>query len=237
MAIIRDNALKRASGQTEESFLDDVVNYIVSLSPQITCDTTAAIQFADSSNTPTFNFSFNGKCDFRLKRANPLTMTNVNYVFSTIVRGAENNQHSFNFANSQYYQRFVSIISDDFILLYYGWGGSTSVNLTWSMGLVKTEDAYYAGYSYSNNLINSGTFCDVDTGIAANFPALINYTAPAGTLIYSELHPIKGGGDILLGYIRGLYSCSTVTNFTSIGLDIGKNFFAIGTHSMVEISQ
>lgn len=236
MAVITDNTLKYNSSQTEKDFLAEIVSYITSLDSRITCDTTADIQFSDPTNTPTFNFDIFGKYKFRLTRRYVLSTSDQYYYLSIVINGVEVNKMQSQIINNNRAERFINVIGENYFFLFYGNGAPNSITMNWSTGLVSTNTDSFAGGVSSTNIL-SAIFYDTQTNLTSYLPTLINFEAPIGELIYSELQPIATGTGtgILIDYIKDLYSCSTVPQFSSLGLDTGKNYYAVDSNIMVEI--
>lgn len=236
MATILDNTLKYNSSQTEKDFISDIVSYIISIDSRITCDTTVDIQFSDPTNTPTFNFDIFGKYKFRLARRSVLSTSDSFYNLSIVINGVELNKMQSQIINSNRAERFITVIGENYFFLFYGNGAPNSITMNWSTGLVVTDNDSFAGGVSTTNIL-SAIFYDTQTNTTAYLPKLINFKAPVGELIFSELQPIATGigTGILIDYIKDIYSCSNVVQFSSLGLDTGKNYFAVDTNIMVEI--
>ena len=66
------------------------------------------------------------------------------------------------------------------------------------------------------------------------FLTLLNYAAPAGYINYIESASFVSGGTKQFE-TNEIKPCSTIPQFSSIALPIGKNYFAVSTNLMIEI--
>lgn len=243
-ATVRDNTFKTVLNdrQNEEQNMTDIYNYILSLDSNITCDTTVTAEYSnpDTTHVPTFNFTFRNNFVLRMTRQNPLsTNFEKKYYFSAIIRGNEVNKMLYPVNDNQYYARFITAIDTDFFFLWYGSASSQNATPHWSMGYVKDEygNAHAGSTSASGTVdITTAIYYDLTDGSTGQFASLINFGAPAGYIGISDKCPFVGSGNTYLFSITDLFSCSAVTLFSTVALNNGHFYFAIGTHTLIEIT-
>lgn len=243
-ATIQDNSFKTLANtrQAEEANITEIVAYILSLDSSITCDTTVSAEYSnpDTTHIPTFNFTIKNNFVLRLKRYNPLsTNFEKKYYISAIINGIEQNKQNFPFNDNQYYVRLVTAIDTDFFFFWFGWGGSQSPTLIWSTGYVCDEQLNpHAGTTGSSGSVDITTaiYYDLTDGSTGQFASLINFGAPVGYIGISDKCPFVGSGNTYLFSITDLFSCSAVTLFSTVALNNGHFYFAIGTHTLIEIT-
>ncbi len=243
-ATIQDNSIKTLANtrQAEEDNMTAIVAYILSLDSNITCDTTVNAEYnnPDTSHVPTFNFTIKTNFVLRLTRQNPLsTNFDKKYYFSAIINGVEQNKQLYNVNDNQYYIRFVTAIDTDFFFFWFGWGGSQDAGLIWSMAYVCDENRNPHGGTRSSTApvdITLAQFYDLTDNSTGQFVTLINFGASAGYIGISDKCPFVGSGNAYLFSIADLFSCSAVTIFSTVALNNGHFYFAIGPHTLIEIT-
>ena len=241
------NNIYFADSMTEIQCIDAIISYLTGLDSRITCDTTTTAQYADSSNTATFNFSIDGKYIIRLKRNSANSSTTRSWAWSNIVNGVAVANAAINMwrypilpteAIYESHNLIVdSCIGQEEILL---WMQSDYLGTRFNSGLVKDENSTdcYAGYSggsssYSS-LLNSSWYRCADCASGYTFPNMINFAAPAGHISYSTIAPMTCSGVLTL-YAKDILSCSTVARGSSISLPSGVNYYAIETNHMIKL--
>lgn len=236
-----------AGTMTEIQCLDAIISYLTGLDSRITCDTTTALQYADSSNTATFNFSIDGKYILRITRGYANSSTTRNWYFTNIVNGIVIQQYSLRLWRYPTYP--TSVLEESHNLIVESCIGEKEI-LLWmqadygaerfNTALVEDQDSNecYAGYStggssYVGLLYGSFYRCS-DGASGYTFPKMINFAAPAGHISYSTIAPMACNGVLTL-YAKDILSCSTVARGSSISLPSGVNYYAIETNHMIKL--
>ena len=136
------------------------------------------------------------------------------------------------------------VASDDFLVLRaYRTAGVTSTTNGFCFSYIKdAEGKYYVGGTGGAPISNyysieNYTYFDVTNSATPSFvvPKMINFKAEVGKIAYSDLAPVSDGIYHSF-YAKGLYSCSTVNLSDTISLANGKNLFAVGTNTAIEIT-
>ena len=232
-----------ASTMTEIQCLDAIISYLTGLDSRITCDTTTTAQYADSSNTATFNFSIDGKYIIQLKRRYVNSSTCRTWDWSNIVNGITVGSIGINMwrypilptedLEESHNWIVDSCIGQEEILL---WMQSDYLGTRFNSGLVKDENSTdcYAGYSTGTSLLGGAFYRCSDCASGYTFPNMINFAAPAGHISYSTIAPMACNGVLTL-YAKDILSCSTVARGSSISLPSGVNYYAIETNHMIKV--
>ena len=232
---------------TEIDFMNGLISLICSLGDNITCEdvngnpTTAAIQYADltSASQATFVFNFGGAAKLTIQRRGTNDTSNLYYRVATDT--AYTNDLASMFApqyvmtvatrtfNISYYK------SDDLIIIWFGWYNCPDIfNSTFSFVYLNTNsDIFYASVA-NHNVITSNFYNGTINGNLA--PTIFNYSAGAGKIDYTEKVPFLSAGTKQFD-VFCIYACSTVSQYSSIALPNGKNYFAIGTNLMVDVTE
>ena len=232
-----------ASTMTEIQSIDAIISYLTGLDSRITCNTTTAAQYADSSNTATFQFSIDGKYIIQLKRRSVNSSTTRTWDWSNIVNGitvgsAGINMWRYSILPTGQIDEPHSLIVDSCIgqeeILFWMQGDYQGARF--NSGLVKDENSTdcYAGYSTGTSLLGGAFYRCSDCASGYTFPNMINFAAPAGHIAYSTLAPMACSGTLTL-YAKDILSCSTVARGSSISLPSGVNYYAIETNHMIKL--
>lgn len=238
MAIFRQ--FKYTTNTTEIEFMQGLIDLICGLGPNITCEdtegnpTTAALQFADLTSASTATFVFNFGTDNKL----------------TVVRGANNSEGT----------KYYSINGSQ---LQFGWATSTPTQVTsdraYSLAYIQGTDicgiwfgnynAYgmgsmfrsyarlivnsvnYTGTTNSHNILNAA-FTGANSSV--NYVGSLSYSPGAGQIDYFD-HVVFLSNGIKAFDFYGLYSCSTVIQYSNISLPNGKNFIALATNALLPV--
>lgn len=236
-----------AGTMTEIQCMDAIISYLTGLDSRITCDTTTAVQYADSSNTATFNFSIDGKYVFEVKRQYDNSSSCRGWFFTLVVNGVH--MTSCYVTLWRYAGYPTSLIDEPHNLIVESCIGENEI-LLWMQADYRSErfntalvedpdsDDCFAGYSASSSAYVSllyGSFyrCS-DAASGYTFPKMINFTAPAGHISYSTIAPMTCNGVLTL-YAKDILSCSTVPRGSSIALPNGINYYAIETNHMIKL--
>lgn len=229
---------------TEIEFLQGFIDLICGLDSDITCEdingneTTAAAQFADlSSNSRAdifFNFGNALKIEFRRAASN----ASSTYGYQIINNGTQlltlrYASSGTNVTTSAERSFFISYIKSSNVIALWlaNYNVSAIANATYTLMRIKTANDNYLMNAYSNNPIG-GTFTNDNSSVVLS--TVLPYACVAGSVDIIEKTIFTSGGVKALE-ITDIKSCSTVSQFSSIALPNGKNYFAIGTNNLVEI--
>lgn len=248
------------SGETEVEYVQRIINLITSMDSRITCNTTAAAQYADTSATATIDFNINNSYVLRLKRAAVNSTTTTYWWFSIIIDGVEyykvsgNNGLRFwtsaSTANSTIGSgafKITTCADNDFLFVWIGMNydtGSSQFNDIFQKNyctafITDEDDEVYATALNKQNSTDlaSGEFYKCSNG-SAGFSLIkpLNYIDQVGTISYlmNMYTPIANSG-APAKYAQGLMACSTRSLGDSLTFD-GKNYFAVGTNILAEIT-
>ena len=244
--------IQASSNETEIEFMQRVIDFICSFDSRITCNTTAAAQYADltSASTATFNIDINSEYKIRLTRKSSNDKQSYGFTYSIIVNGAEYVIYSnarWWYANAyptskvqNGYFKMSAFIDNDHIFMWFGNHHDTAIVATfptnYSSALITDDDddTYAAGLSGSN-LITDASFyrCD-DATTGYVMPKVLNFIDQAGTISYLQNMnaPIYSNGNPAK-FAKGLVASSTRTLGESLFFD-GKSYFAVGTNILIE---
>lgn len=230
---------------TESDFLQGLIDFICSIDDSITCvdsdgnPTTAAEQFTDltSASIAKVLFKFgNGVTGFRLERGQT-NNKNTNYYYV----------NDYNFA-LYFYNRAIeaqTAATRSCTIIYYksemikflGLGNYNATGMS-EIGrfftLLFNNNDKYVGFTDASNRSLLGTNF-VGESMTLTAPTVLNYSAGAGNIDLFEGYPFISGGARQF-FANGIFACSTVTLFSTIALPNGKNYLAIHTNAMVDIT-
>ena len=228
---------------TELDFIQAIIDLICSLDSNITVEdvdgnpTTVAAQYADltSASQADFYLRFNDNFRLELKRAANNSATTYSYNFKC---PSYNRDMRFTFAGKtptvewtrQYY--ITTVIGTNVKLIYIGDYTVTGPAATaCSILYVNDSGNVYVGHTNSSVALNATLFGDSST---ITYAPMLSYTAEAGHIDYIDSAQFVSG-TIKAVSTDEIYSCSTLSPFTSIALPNGKNYFVIGNNAMMEI--
>ena len=230
---------------TEIEFLQGFIDLICGLDTDITCEdasgneTTAAEQFANmtSSGRADFFFNFGNSLKIEFKRAATNNSNTNGYQIlnngSSLVTIRQTNQAqspTTNIARSY----FVTYIKTDSILAL--WIGNYNITVitgaAYSLMRIKTDESYYLSNGANTNPIGN-TF--TGNNLSVLFSTVLPYSCEAGNIDFIEKSIFVSGGTKVIELYE-IKSCSTVTQFSNIALADGRNFYAIGSNAIVEIT-
>jgi len=106
-------------------------------------------------------------------------------------------------------------------------------NMAMSLGRIKVDDDYAIAWGWNYNVI--GLTYNLGGSTSCSFVSSLPYSAGAGNIDYADFS-IFGSSGTKLFSCNDIKACSTVPAFSNISLPDGKNYFAIGTNAMVEVS-
>lgn len=251
MGFISDQ-IHAAITETQLDYMQRIVDTITSIDPRITCNTTAAAQYADDTNTATFDFSIDDKYIIRIKRRNVNSNNDSSFFISMIVNNIEYNISS---AIRMFYTsgkastavtngwfKIAAYVSDNDIFIWFGAHHDTAISdilpTTYSTLLITDmNDVNYCGsVAGSNDVTAVGLYkcSDGTTGYA--LVKCLNYTESAGNISYIENNPISSTG-AFASYAKDIKACTTIGAGTSIVLLTGEKCFAVGTNALVLIDE
>ena len=233
-----------SSNGTEIEFMQGFINLICGLDTDITCEdasgnaTTAAAQFADLTSASKASFFFNFGNTLRIEFRRGAT-NNANSSSYTIYNNTTNIK-TMNFTSNANIPTasatrtfFVGYTkSGNVICLWLGQHNvSALANATYSLIRVKTSNDNYLGNIGSSSVMTSTLY---NANSSATFVSALPYYCQSGYIDYIGSAKFVSGGTKQFETSE-IYSCSTISSFSSIALPNGKNYFAIGTNSIVEV--
>lgn len=235
---------KYTSTGTEIDFLQGFIDLVNGLDDDITCvdengDPVTAAQILGEGGTAYFYVDFNNSNAPTIKFARE--------------RGIGSGAHLYGlYVNNEYWKSLVFSYDD------YGVGVQTP--RSWEITLLKGESVVglwigsYAATSVSNsdcsfmrikttndnyfavlNTINIMTATFYSSDSSATFKTILPYNAGAGNIDYVQYAIFESGGT-RAAVIEDIYSCSNVTAWSTIALPNGKNYVAVHTNAMIELT-
>ena len=250
--------LQGGANETEIEYMQRVVDTLCALDSRITCNTTAAAQYADLTTdyTATFDIDIDGEYQLRLKRSktNGHTSGIQGYFFSIIVDGNEyckstaaprmwsNQTTPTQTVGTGYYFKIAAFIDTEHIFIWMGGATNTSNIAFFPVGyctgmLIDGDGKYYASGVHNSNLITEQSFYKCENASAGfMMPKVLNYIDEPGTISYLQnlYAPLYSNGSPAK-FATGLIASSTRTLGESLFFD-GKNYLAIGTNILIENS-
>lgn len=204
------------TGVNIPNYLSTLSSRIVKVSDtEISIDNKCSITFRWSGNTLTITITSNG---------------------TTIFTGS---------GGYDYYPQplvhIFTVISDNLIYFHIyrnTTGGDTGTRDFVIAYVTDGNNNYFAGGIYNNGVIDIHNVSCYNLDTLASgyaFPRTINFSAPAGNILYSSISPFTNGGNFAF-FVKDVYSCSTVSRGSTIALPNGKVFVSIGTNVMIEIT-
>lgn len=233
-----------SSNETEIEFMQGLIDLICGLDTDITCEdangneTTAAAQFADltSASKASFFFNFGNalRIEFRRGAANNANSS------SYIIYNNTTNVKTLNFSSSSNLPTtsatrtfFVGYTKSSNVICF--WLGQHNVsafaNTTYSFIRVKTSNDNYLGNIGSSGVMTSTLY---NANSSATFVSALPYSCQSGYIDYIDSAKFISGGTKQFETSE-IYSCSTISIFSSIALPNGKNYFAVGANALIEV--
>lgn len=244
MAIFRQ--FTYTSNGTEIEFAQGLIDLICGLDNGITCEdvngnpTNASEAYADltsaSKATFIFNLGNNVKLKFERNGTNNSTAKSYRIYYNqsnNVVVNWFGDNHSVDSRITRKF--FISYLkSENLIVLWIG--GYTAIaipNSQVSAMMLKNGNDKYSMAINNANVLNQTL---IGNAISVNYSPLFQYSDDAGKIDYIDHAPFISGG-VKQFDSEEIFSCSTVSQYSSIALPDGRNFFAISTNAMVEISE
>ena len=239
MAVFRQ--FKYTTNTTEIEFMQGLIDLICGLGPNITCEdtegnpTTAALQFADltSASKATFVFNFGNDNKLTMVRGDNNSAGTKNYYIN-------GSQLQFGWANTTPTQvsndraySLAYIQGTDICGIWFGnynASGMSSMYRSYARLIVNSD--IYTGTTNGHNILNA-SFTGENSSV--NYVGSLPYSSGAGQIDYFD-HVVFVSNGIKAFDFYGLYACSTVTQYSSIALPNGRNYFAISTNAMVDVT-
>lgn len=248
--------LQGGANETEIEYVQRIIDTLCALDSRITCNTTAAAQYADltTASTATFDIDIDGEYQFRLKRSRTNgDTTGVQGLFCSIIVDSNEYCRGNNFprmwanqtkptdaVGTGYYLKIAAFIDTEHIFIWMGGATNISNIAFFPVGyctgmIIDDNDKYYASGVYNSNLITEQSFykCE-DASAGFMMPKVLNYIDAPGTISYLQNldAPLYSNGSPAR-FATGLIASSTRTLGESLFFD-GKNYLAIGTNILIE---
>ncbi len=246
------NQIHAASAETQVEWVQRIVDLITGIDSRITCNTTAAEQYADDADTATFDFNINDEFVLRFTR-NAVNGSNTNgFAISLIVNETEyivlaNTRMWYtsgtgSTAVTNGYFKVSAFLSEDNIFLWFGFHHDNEISdlLPSKFGVAMIADenniTYCGAISASNDFGGVSLYKCEDGASGFSFVKPLNYTESVGniSIIDNCFNPIASSGT-LGTFAKGLIACSTVAAGSSMVIE-GKTYFAISTNILEEVS-
>lgn len=222
---------------TEIDFMQGLIDLICSLDESITIEdasgnpTTVAAQYADLSTTPDFFLNLGNGVKLEFKRPRASSSGTTDYVInSTNVRFTSGNVIATATAIHSYWLTYLK--SDNLIALWIGnYQVTTITETTVSFLKLKTANDSFANVQSNRNVLNYNL---VGSDTVVTYSPLFQYAREAGKIDFADHAPFVSGG-VKLFDTEEILSCSTVSQWASITLFNGHNYFAISPNALVLI--
>lgn len=260
--ITRDSVFNLFEGHTELQMWQFILDFMTSVDPRITCNTTIEAQFSDPTATATFDFNIDNQYVVRMYRDNtnnaPAYGIRIVIIVNGVIYGITSYSYSWRYGYYYYdakggenYHLRLKIMSDtNYILLWMGLSWGDDYNIlhrvfppSCSTAYLKAPDneCYASIYSYqaSNSradYILRGPFYRCSDG-STNFtvaPNVFPYSETAGTLAYTQHCPILSSSTQVADFTE-FVTCSTIDIGTSLVLSNGKPYISIGDHTLLPL--
>ena len=242
--------IQASNTETQEAYMQRIIDAFTGIDPRITCSTTASAQYADTSGHATFDFNIDNKYAIRFYRRQANNTNDNSFFISTIINGVQYDQSSavrFVYASTQGSGLVangcfkVSIFkTDEDLIIWLGVHHDTPISAqlpsTYTAALICDEDDnYYSrGYYNSNTPIAYSMYkCDDGTS-NYNVVKCLAYAEAPGIISYVRENPISGNG-LYLANAKNLIGCSTVSIGSVLAFPTGKNYFAVDPNVIIEI--
>ena len=242
--------IQASNTETQQEYMQRVINAFTSIDPRITCSTTSAAQYADTSGHATFDFDIDNKYVIRFYRRNVNSNNDNSFFISTIINGVQYDQSSairFVYASTQGSGLVVNgcfkvsiFKTDEDLIIWLGVHHDTPISdqlpSTYSSALIYDEsDNYYSrGIPANNSPLNYSLYkCDDGTS-NYNVVKCLGYAEAPGIISYVRENPISGNG-LYLSNAKNLIGCSTVSLGSVLAFPSGKNYFAVHPNVIIEI--
>ena len=249
MAFITEQIHAGAS-ETELEYVQRIIDTITGIDDRITCNTTAAAQYADTSATATFDFDIDGKYAIRFKRAAVNSSNARGFIVSIIVNEVEYAQSGstlrFWYAQTTSsgavqngWFKTSAYATDNTIFIWFGAHHDTEISdicpsMYASALITDGDNVNYANGVASSNDIASASFYKTDDGTSGfSLPKLLAYTDALGMIsIIKNGNPIKSAGGFV-SFAKDLIPSSTRTVGDQVVFD-GHTYFAVGTNLLIK---
>lgn len=240
----------------DKYFFKAVIDYITSLSPNITCTTDPLNEFdtavQPTDHKPSMSFSINGMHVFTIYR-NSLTAAASDLYFKmdasdTIPATPYNiNYFSGNGTSTPEFERdkgfkISHIINDNFVFLSFaGWANGRETSNFQIVYSFSNNSAYLANKTSVNPYtkvklfdLSGYTLYSTSPVVAATFLSRFSYAAPVGEIDYIKSSIYMSSNEKVFEN-RSIYDCTTVTVGDTVSLKDGA-YVAVGPHQLVKVS-
>lgn len=236
--------------ETQEQYMQRVIDTICGIDSRITCNTTASAQYADSSAHATFDFNIDDEYVLRFYRRNVNSSNDASFFISTIINGVEydrsSNVRMFYTAGTAQtqvvngYLKVSAFLTDEDIFLWIGAHHDQPIQdllpSSYATCMVcDKNDNYYAKGIPANNSPLSYSLYKCDDGTANyNIVKCLNYAEAPGIISYIREAPISGNGQ-LFANAKNLITCTTVPIGSTLAFPSGTNYFAVEANVIIDI--
>lgn len=245
------NQIHAAATETQTQWVQRIIDTITAIDPRITCDTTAAAQYADDSNTATFDFNINDEYILRFTRGAVNSSNTNGFIISMIVNNTEypvlSNTRMWytsgkaDTAVTNGYFKVSAFLSQNNIFIWFGFHHDQEISdilpTKFGISLIADENnIYYCNFvTASNDIAPAGLYKCSDGTTGYSLVKCLNYAENVGniSLIENYKNPIASTGAFAT-FAKDLIACSTIAIGSSITID-GKNYFAVSTNIIAPV--
>ena len=231
----------------ERGFISEVYNNILALNlngSTISCDTTIANQFDDSSVTiPEFNFTITPNIVLQIIRPSDKTTSVTGYTFNVLINSEQKATATIQFSDTaraltdtvqrKWFIGYVASALNTFI-----WFGHYGVTIITDAGIAVCSIADTNNYRYGAgnngpNLESATYFRSGEAGVEYSMANLFNYDAGAGYIEYiTHLSFINAGQEQFR--TEEIVNCSEISQGRSVAIQPG-NYFSVGSHTLIAL--
>lgn len=245
MAIAGKNIIN--SSANERGFISAVYNYILALNlngSTISCDTTIADQFDDSSvDVPAFNFTITPNIVLQMIRPSDKTTSVTGYTFNVIINNEQKATATITFSDTA--RALTDNVERTWFICYVAsslntflWFGNYNVTTISGTGIAicsiaDTNNYRYGAGNNNSNLESAIYFRSGEAGVEYSMANLFNYDAGAGYIEYiTHLSFINAGQEQFR--TEEIVNCSEISQGRSVAIQPG-NYFSVGSHTLIAL--
>lgn len=245
MAIAGKNVINTSTN--ERGFISAVYDYILALNlngSTISCDTTIADQFDDSSVTiPEFNFTITPNIVLQMIRPSAKTTSITGYTFNVIINDEQKATATIAFSDTA--RALTDEVNRTWLICYVAsalntflWFGNYNVTVIADAGIaicsIADTNNYRYGAGNNNSDLESATyFKSGEVGVEYTLANLFNYAAAPGYIEYiTHLSFINAGQEQFRS--EEIVNCSEISQGRSVAIQPG-NYFSVGSHTLIAL--
>lgn len=224
---------------TEIDFMQCLVDLICGLDEDITIEdasgnpTTIANQYADLSTTPDFFLNLGNGVKLEFKRPRASTSGTSDYLVNGNNYVAWGNSYQTTSAGTRSF--FIAYLkSENLKVLWIGNYSNTAISgARTSFLIVKTANDSFVNMQNNVNVLN---YALVGSDTSVTYSPLFQYAQAAGNVDFID-HAAFVSGGVKAFDSEEFYSCSTVSQWSTILLGNGRTCFAIAANALVPLDE